>query len=139
MSDTVHKGACACGQVRFEARGEPYRVGVCHCLTCRRVHGAPFNFYAVFPRDAVTVTGDVTVFESSEHGRRYNCASCRAPVYSHYDVPDEIDLYAGTFDEQGLFQPTYELWVSRREKWLPEFPSVNHSFDTNRPWRRRQD
>ena len=70
MTDTIEKGGCACGKVRFEARGDPYRVGVCHCLTCRKVHGAPFNFYVVFPRDAVTVTGDVTVFASSEHGRR---------------------------------------------------------------------
>jgi len=48
MSNSVHSGGCACGKVRFEARGEPYRVGMCHCLTCRKVHGAPFNFYVVF-------------------------------------------------------------------------------------------
>jgi len=139
MPDTIHKGACACGKVRFEARGEPYRVGVCHCLTCRRVHGAPFNFYVVFPTDAVTVTGEVTVFHSSEHGRRYACASCQAPVYSHYDHPDEIDLYPGALDEQGLFQPTYELWTSRRESWLPEFPSVIRRYPESRPkWRRTE-
>jgi hypothetical protein len=102
MTDTIEKGGCACGKVRFEARGDPYRVGVCHCLTCRKVRGAPFNFYVVFPRDAVTVKGDVTVFASSEHGRRYSCRACGAPVYSHYDRPDEIDLYLGSFDEPGL-------------------------------------
>ncbi len=48
MSVSVHKGGCACGKVSIEARGEPYRVGVCHCLTCRKLHGAPFSFYAVF-------------------------------------------------------------------------------------------
>jgi hypothetical protein len=72
----------------------------------------------------VTVTGAVTVFESSEHGRRYSCRACGAPVYSHYDIPDEIDLYAGSFDEPGLWQPSYELWTKRREPWLPEFTSV---------------
>jgi len=81
MSDSLHKGVCACGKVRFEASGEPYRVGVCHCLTCRKAHGVPFNFYAVFPTEAVTVTGDVIEFASSEHARRYSCASCGAPVY----------------------------------------------------------
>ena len=54
MSESIHTGGCACGKVRFEARGEPYRVGVCHCLTCRNVHGAAFNFYVVFPTDAVS-------------------------------------------------------------------------------------
>jgi hypothetical protein len=139
MSDSVHKGGCACGKVRFEARGEPYRVGVCHCLTCRKMHGAPFNFYVVFPRNAVTVQGEVIEFASSEHGRRYSCKACGAPAYSHYDHPDEIDLYAGSFDEPGLFQPSYELWRVRREPWLPEFGSVVRRYDTNRPqWRRTE-
>ena len=137
MATSAHKGG-TCGQVRFEERGEPFRIGVCHCMTCRKVHGAPFNFYVVFPRDAVTVTGDVTVFESSEHGRRYSCRSCGAPVYSHYDIPDEIDLYAGSFDEPGLWQPSYELWTKRREPWLPEFPSVNR-YEQDRPqWKRTE-
>ena len=116
-------------QGEVEARGDPYRVGVCHCLTCRKVHGAPFNFYVVFPRDAVTVTGDVTVFASSEHGRRYSCRACGAPVYSHYDRPDEIDLYPGSCDEPGLWQPSYELWRRRREPWLPEFPTVVRRYE----------
>jgi hypothetical protein len=48
MANSVHKGGCACGKVRFEARGDPNRVGVCHCLTCRKVHGAPFNSMSYF-------------------------------------------------------------------------------------------
>jgi len=139
MANKVHKGGCACGKVRFEARGKPYRIGVCHCMTCRKVHGAPFNFYVVFPRDAVTVTGEVTVFESSEHGRRYSCRACSAPVYSHYDIPDEIDLYPGSFDDPGLWQPSYELWTKRRDPWLPEFTSVALQYEQDRPeWKRTE-
>jgi len=103
------------------------------------VHGAPFNFYVVFPVDAVTVDGNVQVFESSEHGRRYSCRSCGSPVYSHYDKPDEIDLYPGSFDETGLWQPSYELWIGRREPWLPGFPSVVRRYERDRPeWRRTE-
>jgi hypothetical protein len=140
MHDTVHTGGCACGQVRVEARGEPYRVGVCHCLTCRKAHGAPFNFYAVFPPEAVTVSGEVIAFASSENVRRYACASCGAQVYSTYGRADEVYVYPGSFDEPGLFAPSYELWTIRREPWLPEFPSVVHRYERNRPqWRRRED
>ena len=42
-------GGCRCGKVRFEARGRPYRVGICHCLDCRKHHGALFYAAAVFP------------------------------------------------------------------------------------------
>jgi hypothetical protein len=139
MSNSVRTGGCACGQVRFEARGEPYRVGVCHCMTCRKALGAPFNFYVVFPAESVTLSGDVQVFHSSEHGRRYSCQACGSPVYSHYDHPYEIDLYGGSFDEVGLWQPTYELWTRRREPWLPKFPSVVRRYEEDRPsWSRTE-
>jgi hypothetical protein len=71
--------------------------------------------------------------------RRYACRACAAPVYSHYDRPDEIDLYPGSFDEPGPWQPTYELWACQREAWLPEFASVVRRYESNRPeWRRTE-
>jgi hypothetical protein len=139
MSNNVHTGGCACGKVRFEARGDPYRVGICHCLTCRKLHGAPFSFYAVFPVDAAAVVGEVLAFASSEHGRRYACRACGSPVYSHYSRPDEIYLYPGSFDEPTVWQPTYELWTIRREPWLPAFPSVVRRYEKDRPkWSRTE-
>ena len=50
-------GGCLCGDVRIVATGRPYRVGLCHCLDCRKHHGALFYAAAVFPQDAVTVDG----------------------------------------------------------------------------------
>jgi hypothetical protein len=44
MSTEILRGGCLCGAVRFEVRGGPYRVGVCHCLDCRKAHGAAFRF-----------------------------------------------------------------------------------------------
>ena len=140
MSKSSYRGSCACGQVRVEAKGEPYRVGVCHCLTCRKAHGAPFNFYAVFPPDAVHVEGEVITFASSEHVRRYACSRCGAPIYSTYGRTDEFYLHPGSFDEIDAFAPTYELWTIRREAWLPAFPTVKHRYERSRPqWRRRED
>jgi len=140
MSKSSYRGSCACGQVRVEAKGEPHRVGVCHCLTCRKAHGAPFNFYAVFSPDAVRVEGEVITFASSDRVRRYACRECGAPVYSTYGRADEVYLHPGSFDEIDAFAPTYELWTIRREAWLPAFPSVKHRYEKNRPqWRRREE
>jgi hypothetical protein len=139
MADKVRTGGCACGKVRFEATGEPYRVGICHCLTCRKLHASPFSFYAVFPREAVAIQGEFLTFASSEHGRRYSCPVCGSQVYSHYSRPDEIYVYPGSFDEPPLWRPTYELWTIRREPWLPEFPSVVSRYETDRPkWKRTE-
>ena len=41
-------GGYLCGSVRIVASGRPYRVGVCHCLDCRKHHGALFHASAIF-------------------------------------------------------------------------------------------
>lgn len=133
MSDAGYVGGCACGAVRFEVRGEPYRVGLCHCVTCRKRHGAPFNAFAVFPADQVTVKGDdIGVFRSSQEGRRFFCRGCGSPVYSRFENSDEIELYLGLLDETDRWTPTYEAWTPRREGWLPEFGTIVRHYDENR-------
>jgi hypothetical protein len=110
-------GGCLCGGVRFEARGQPYRVGICHCLDCRRNHGALFHASAIFPEDAVTVEG-----ETRDYQGRFFCPRCGSPVFGRFG--DEVGVNLGAFDEPDVFRPTYELWTIRREAWLPEFPGT---------------
>ena len=43
-------GGCLCGDVRIVASGLPYRVGVCHCLDCRKHHGAFSTLPGCSPR-----------------------------------------------------------------------------------------
>ncbi len=126
-------GGCACGAVRFVAEGEPYRVGLCHCFDCRKQHGAPFGVLAIFPADQVTFVGDEPgVFASSATGRRYFCRSCGSPVFNRDEGSDEVELALGSIDETSRITPTYELWVSRRETWLPPIPSVVRSYARKR-------
>jgi hypothetical protein len=111
-------GGCLCGAVRIMATGRPYRVGVCHCLDCRKHHGALFHASAVFPEDAVTVTG-----ETREFATRYFCPRCGSSVFGRSG--DEIEVNLGALDETDRFVPTYELWTIRREAWLPPFPTAH--------------
>lgn len=108
-------GGCLCGRVRLVARGRPYRVGICHCLDCRKHHGALFHASAVFPRAAVSVTGNTRAYAG-----RHFCPDCGSPVFSCSG--DETEVHLGTLDAPDRFTPTYELWTIRREGWLPAFP-----------------
>lgn len=108
-------GGCLCGDVRITATGQPYRVGICHCLDCRKHHGALFHASAIFPQDAVTIAG-----ETRAYAGRHFCPRCGASVFSR--SADEIEVSLGALDHPGRFQPTYELWTVRREPWLPAFP-----------------
>ena len=113
----VVTGGCACGQLTFAARGGPKRVGLCHCMTCRKISGSPFNAFVIFPVDQVTVSGEVATWSATPESRRSFCPRCGSQVFDQ-DRDDEIEIKLGAFDRTNLFTPTYEAWTVRRERWL---------------------
>jgi hypothetical protein len=110
-------GSCLCGHVQIVASGQPYRVGLCHCLDCRKHHGALFYASAVFPQEAVTIKG-----KTQDYKGRHFCPRCGASVFARSD--DEIEVHLGTLDAPDQLVPTYESWVIRREAWLPPLPNT---------------
>jgi hypothetical protein len=110
-----YTGGCLCGSVRIVAEGEPCRVGICHCLDCRKHHGALFYAAAVFPETCVSIEG-----ETGSYKGRHFCPRCGSPVFAK--TGDETEVHLGTLDAPDQFTPSYECWTRRREAWLPPFP-----------------
>ncbi|RKI33259.1 hypothetical protein D7Y27_35050 [Corallococcus sp. AB004] len=71
-------GGCLCGSLRIVASGRPCRVGVCHCLDCRKHHGALFHACAYPKFDTVCDAHS----EPLGHGERQG--SCRVRGFSRY-------------------------------------------------------
>ena len=117
-------GGCLCGDVRLVAMGRPYRVGLCHCLDCRKHHGALFNASAMFPQEAVAIEG-----ETRDYAGRCFCPRCGSSVFARSG--DEIEVHLGALDAADRLMPTYELWTVRREGWLPPFP-VDRRYERDR-------
>lgn len=117
-------GGCQCGKVRIVATGRPDRVGICHCLDCRKHHGALFYAAAVFPQEAVTVEG-----ETRDYKGRHFCPACGSSVFAR--TGDEIEVHLGALDAPDQLTPSYESWTVRRETWLPAFPGVK-GFERDR-------
>ncbi|NIZ62861.1 aldehyde-activating protein [Sedimentitalea sp. CY04] len=126
-----YTGSCLCGEVRIVATGRPYRVGICHCLDCRKHHGALFYAAAVFPQDAVTVEG-----EPRDYAGRFFCPNCGSSVYARSG--DEIEVHLGILDTPGQLTPTYECWTTRREPWLPQFPHMS-GYESGRDTKNREE
>ena len=112
---TRFTGGCLCGAVRIEAEGAPDRVGICHCLDCRKHHGALFYAAAVFADVAVTVSGKTHAYQG-----RHFCPRCGSSVFAR--TGDETEVHLGALDAPDQLAPDYECWTERREAWLPEFP-----------------
>ncbi|VVM38113.1 hypothetical protein PS645_00128 [Pseudomonas fluorescens] len=110
-------GGCLCGDVRIKASGQPYRVGLCHCLDCRKFHGALFHASAIYPETAVAISG-----ETRDYGGRHFCPRCGSSVFNR--SADETEINLGCLDAPDQLTPTYESWTVRRESWLPAFSLV---------------
>jgi hypothetical protein len=117
-------GGCLCGDVRVVSTGAPHRVGLCHCLDCRKHHGALFYAAAIFPQDAVAITGETRDFRG-----RHFCPRCGSSVFARSG--DEVEVHLGTLDAPDQLVPSYEVWTLRRESWLPPFP-LAHRFERDR-------
>ncbi|WP_298918995.1 GFA family protein [uncultured Roseobacter sp.] len=115
---TVLTGGCLCGKVRMTTSSAPCRVGICHCMDCRKHHGALFHASAVFEQGSVEITG-----ETQGYAGRHFCPVCGSSVFSLSD--GEIEIHLGSLDAPDQLKPTYELWTVRRENWLPTFATTN--------------
>jgi len=110
-------GGCSCSKVRFSSSSTPLRVGICHCLDCRKHHGAIFYAAAVFAKCRVQIEGQ------TKHTKgRHFCPDCGSSVFAI--TGDEIELHLGSFDTPNELEPSYETWCIHREKWLPPFPNT---------------
>ena len=115
---------CFLVRIKMAIDAEPSRVGICHCLDCRKQYGTVFYTFAVFPDTVVTVTG-----ETAHYRFRHFCPVCGSSVFDKRG--SEIEVNVGTLDSDNLVRPTYETWVCRRERWLPAFP-VDHRYEHDR-------
>lgn len=111
-----YTGGCLCGKVRVTAAGDPDRVGICHCLDCRKHHGALFYAAAIYPQYAVTIDGETGSYEG-----RHFCPHCGSSVFAR--TGQEVEVHLGALDAPDRFTPDYETWIAMREGWLPPFPT----------------
>lgn len=122
-ADTCRTGRCLCGDVRFEALGEPNWVGWCHCESCRRAAGTPVTAYAGYPMAMVRFTrGAPALYASSPGVERGFCARCGSSIsFAGERWPGEIHLHLGCFDAADL-APTHEGFAEERLPWVHPAP-----------------
>jgi hypothetical protein len=107
---------CLCSDVRISTLGRPDRVGLCHCLDCRKHHGALFGAMAMFSNEAVTIEG-----EARGYANGFFCPDCGSSVFMRSGT--EVAIHLGALDAPDQLIPSYESWMVRRERWLPPFHS----------------
>jgi hypothetical protein len=90
-------GSCLCGAVRFVITAEPEGAIACHCGQCRKMSG---HFWASThaPDDALSVTGEVSWYASSDIARRGFCPVCGSFLFWKRHGADHTSLAIGALD-----------------------------------------
>ena len=97
-SSEQYSASCHCGRVTYVVEGEPEDAKLCHCKGCQELHGAPFEWVAIFHKHRVSFPDRISLnhlyFYSSEHDRgwdaqqanerilptKVSCSHCRTPI-----------------------------------------------------------
>ncbi|KAM7218062.1 Mss4-like protein [Rhypophila decipiens] len=83
-------GKCHCGKIEYQlSREKPLSSKYCHCTTCQRMHGAPFQWATIFHKEDINFTKghhdlgwyDPTNKSTTHHlPCKVQCAYCRTPI-----------------------------------------------------------
>ena len=113
-------GGCHCGAIRYEATGEPAHHALCHCESCRRSAGAYVVGWALFPREAVTITGTPVDYASSEGTTRQFCGACGTGMFFFTETifPGQVDIQSATLDDPNALPAQARIQLADTPGWM---------------------
>ena len=126
--EPVREGGCPCGQVRFQARGKPTNVRICHCRLCQKAMSSPFFARAQYPIDQVTVMGTTARFASSPALQHVFCPTCGTRVMAERAEAKRVGVALALFDDPAGLSPECHFFVASKVPWvrinddLPQYP-----------------
>jgi len=130
----TRRASCSCGQLSVVCDGEPARISICHCLSCKQRTGSAFGLQARFPFDRVRVEGRASEFVHFGDGggritRRF-CPTCGSTVYWDLDtIPGFFTVAVGAFADPNFPAPKVSVYGARRHAWMPLPQSIEENLD----------
>jgi len=121
---TARHAACACGQLKLVAEGEPVRMSICHCLQCQRRTGSAFGFQTHYPREQITaIQGRSSTFvrngDSGNSVTFHFCPECGSTVYwEPGGHPGRITVAVGAFADPTHPAPHNSVYEISRHPWV---------------------
>jgi hypothetical protein len=116
-------GGCYCGELRYEAQGEPLFKGQCCCRECQHIAGGGTNFFMGMPAAGFRyVKGEPKSFTRPDldaPGTREFCANCGTHILTR--VPSNkamVVLKIGTLDDPSVYGgPQMAIWTDDKQPY----------------------
>ena len=125
-------GSCHCKAIRFEAKIDPKRVGICHCTDCQIFSGSAFRTSVLVPGlDFRLVEGEPAIYEkTAESGSRRQllfCSRCGTHLYGATPGREEQRHYSvrvGVLAQRAELKPVAQVWCRSEVPWLAALANV---------------
>ncbi len=141
MTDsTEHKyqGQCLCGSIKYEVTKIEERMGHCHCIMCRKFHGAAFATYAEAKSENFHwVSGEnfIKSYVAPNGTTRKFCENCGSSLI--FEMPNDdgksVEFALSTLDTDISLKPDAHIFTKYGASWyeandeLPNHPEGRDS------------
>ena len=138
VHEQKHNGHCLCGNVSYEATGDPVIVAHCHCDDCQRLTGSGHSTGAMYPVGQVKLQGPTAEYQlTSESGNRVTrvcCPSCGSPILGkNTGMVGFVTLSPGTMYDSTDLEPGVVVFARYRSAWGAMDDAVP-TFDAQPNW-----
>ncbi|KAI1191463.1 Mss4-like protein [Nemania serpens] len=124
---------CHCGRVKYWlSREKPLATKFCHCVNCQALHGAPFQWAAIFHKEDVLFengASDLAFYHTPGKSVRHelpakvSCAHCHSPIMDEGRnmalMFPSIIRFESTEDKK-LFDPECHIFYAQRVVDMPD-------------------
>lgn len=127
----AYAGRCNCGSVTAVITAEPVATRQCWCRQCQKAaSGSPTN-NAIFPTDAVTLSGTITSWEyeaaSGNTLTQTFCSTCGSHIFAQSSARPHLQTFRlGFLHEPHGLSPQVAIWTEEAPAWAlidPALPS----------------
>lgn len=124
-----YTGRCNCGAVTVSIAAEPVATRQCWCRQCQKAAAGGPTHNAMFPTDAVEITGArddfVYVAASGNVLTQEFCPRCGTPVLGRSRArPQFRTIRFGMLDEGHGLKPAMAIWTDEAPEWAMIDPEM---------------
>ncbi|MGY9057139.1 MAG: GFA family protein [Alphaproteobacteria bacterium] len=120
-------GGCYCGQIRYQAEGDPLASMQCHCRECQYITGGNANTIMAMPKSGFSFTkGEPKEFarpDLERPGTRLFCGNCGTGIGTRSPArPDAMIIKVGTMDDPSVFKAQFAIFMCDKQHFhlIPE-------------------
>lgn len=133
--NTVIKGACLCGRVRFSITGALPNIYQCHCSLCRKVTGAAANAATLinvgdFQWHSETEKKHITSFTKPTGYRADFCKNCGSPVPNVIANSELVWIPVGLIDTPVEAKVVQHLHLDSKATWDNQHAISNNEISS---------